>query len=295
MSHDLLHGYAAAALESAAAEGHLEAVRRDVEVFAAALTDSEPLRRVLTDPLVSDVARRGIVVDLLRGRGAVESGELIDFALRVVRPAELAVAIADLDAFGEEFLAGVEDAPTAGRAAVRARIRGYTERILEELSGLDEVDVVEDELFGFARIVEENPSLRRVLRDAGSPLEARQHVLADLLAAKVRPATLRLVSYVLRAGAVRDLVGTYEWLVDLAAEERNRRIAQVRAAVELSAEERSRLAGALSGLVHRDVEVRVIDDPSVIGGLLVSVGDLLIDGTVRLRFERLRDAIAQWA
>jgi F0F1-type ATP synthase delta subunit len=47
--------------------------------------------------------------------------------------------------------------------------------------------------------------------------------------------------------------------------------------------------------VHRDVEVRVIDDPSVVGGVLISVGDLLIDGTVRLRFERLRDAIVQWA
>ena len=36
-------------------------------------------------------------------------------------------------------------------------------------------------------------------------------------------------------------------------------------------------------------------DPTVVGGLLVSVGDLVIDGTVRLRLERLRDVLARRA
>jgi F0F1-type ATP synthase delta subunit len=43
--------------------------------------------------------------------------------------------------------------------------------------------------------------------------------------------------------------------------------------------------------VDRTVEVRTILDPSVIGGVLISVGDLVIDGTVRLRVERLRDLL----
>jgi F-type H+-transporting ATPase subunit delta len=55
------------------------------------------------------------------------------------------------------------------------------------------------------------------------------------------------------------------------------------------------LAAALRRLVGREVEVRVIEDTSVIGGMVVAIGDLIIDGTVRLRFERLRDVFAQQA
>jgi F-type H+-transporting ATPase subunit delta len=91
---------------------------------------------------------------------------------------------------------------------------------------------------------------------------------------------------------LRDLVGTLEWLVELAAEERGRRVASVRSAVPLRPAERSHLAAALSRMVERDVEVREIIDPSVIGGILVTVGDLVIDGTVRLRVEHLRDMLA---
>jgi F-type H+-transporting ATPase subunit delta len=66
----------------------------------------------------------------------------------------------------------------------------------------------------------------------------------------------------------------------------------VRSAVPLRPAERSHLAAALGRIVERDVEVREIIDPAVIGGILVTVGDLVIDGTVRLRVARLRDLLA---
>lgn len=97
----------------------------------------------------------------------------------------------------------------------------------------------------------------------------------------------------MRAGRLRDLVGTFEWLVELAAAERGRRVATVRTAVALRPAEKRRIAAALSRITERDVEVREMIDPTVVGGLLVSVGDLVIDGTVRLRLERLRDVLAQ--
>jgi F-type H+-transporting ATPase subunit delta len=186
------------------------------------------------------------------------------------------------------------EAPS-GRAGARERIRGYAERSLQELAATEEVDQVEDELFRIARLLDENPQLRRVLEDVNFSLPARQAVLADLLASRARPATLRLSTYVLTAGRLRNLVGTFDWLVELAAEERGRRIAEVRSAVALDADEQERLKKALGRLVGREVEVRVIEDDSVIGGMTIATGDLFIDGTVRLRFERLRDVFAQQA
>jgi ATP synthase F1 delta subunit len=96
---------------------------------------------------------------------------------------------------------------------------------------------------------------------------------------------------VIRAGHLRDLVHTFDWLVQLAAAERGRRIADVRTAVDLDASQRAQLAAALTRTAGRPVEVRVRLDPEVIGGMLVSIGDTVIDGTVRYRLERLRDTL----
>jgi F-type H+-transporting ATPase subunit delta len=295
---EFLRGYAAATFESAAAAGRLGEVVSDVATFTRALDSSESLYRVLTDATVPVSARRGVVVDLLETKAAPEATALVSFAVRVERAGELPPALAVLVELAEDEQrrverGEVEPEPPAGRSLVRERIRGYAERVLQELSGRDEVDEVEDELFRFARVLDTNPQLRRALSEPGNPLAARVGVVDSLLGDRVRPATLRLTRYVLRAGHVRDLVGTFEWLVELAAEERGRRVAEVRSAVELDEAERDRLAAALTRLVERPVEVRVVIDPSVVGGMLVSVGDLVIDGTVRLRFERLRDVLAQ--
>lgn len=117
-------------------------------------------------------------------------------------------------------------------------------------------------------------------------------MVADLLGGKVQPATARLVAYVLEAGHVRDVVGSLEWVAGLAAEERGRRVAEVRSAVELNDAEHRRLAEALGRSVGRTVELRVQVEPSLIGGMAVTIGDTVIDGSVRHRLNQLREALA---
>jgi len=296
---ELVRGYAAACFESAAASGRLGDLVGDLVDFDRALGSFAALREALAGPDVAPSTRRAIVADLVEHKSTPEGGALLGFAAHYEAAAELTLALAGLIEDAEAILAagdagaGEGGVPATGRAPVRQRIHGYAERVLEELPGPDAIDEVEDELFALARLLETEVGLRRVLADAGVPYAGRAAVLGELLENRAHPATLRLARYVLRAGRLRDLVGAFEWLVDLAAAERGRRVAEVRSAVELDESERSRLATALGRLVGRTVEVRVVHDTSVVGGLLVSVGDLVIDGTVRLRFERLRDLLAQ--
>ncbi len=295
--NEYVRGYAAATLEAARGAQHLDRIHDELVTFDRAVVHSEVLRRALTDPGILPATRQGIVVDLLDGKASPEVVAIARFAVRAEHPAELPALLAALVEIAAEAAGRTSEVaePPAGRAPTRARIRGYAERVLEELGAAGEIDEVEDELFRFARVVDDNPALRRALLDPRLSFDQRHAILSELLAQRAHLATLRLVGYVIRAGRVRDLVGTLEWLVELAAEERGRRVAEVRSAVPLEPAERDRLAGALSRLVGRAVEVRVVIDPRVVGGVLVSVGDLVIDGTVRLRFERLRDLLAQQA
>jgi F-type H+-transporting ATPase subunit delta len=295
---ELVRGYAAAVFESAESAGRLGAVRSDLVEFARALNTFEKLRLVLVDPMNTTTTRRAVVADLLAGRSSPEAAALLSFAIRVERPSELPVSVAVLVELAEDecrrsdACSAIEMEPVAARGAIRARIFGYTERILQEISAARTVDVVEDEMFAIARLLDANRALRQTLRDANLPLSGRVAVVDDLFTSVCRPATVRLLRYVLRAGRLRDLVGTLEWVVEITAAERGRRIAAVRSAVALQPAERRRIAAALGRIVEREVEVRDIIDPTVIGGVLISVGDLIIDGTVRLRVERLRDVLA---
>ena len=59
-------------------------------------------------------------------------------------------------------------------------------------------------------------------------------------------------------------------------------------AIALTDDQISRLATALGKATGKSVEVKVIIDPEVLGGVVARVGDTVIDGTVRHRLAQLK-------
>ncbi len=298
---DLLRGYATAILESAATAGRALEVANDLDAFSRALTESDPLRNVLTDGAIPARARRGVVHDLLDAKAAAESQALVswaalvepapEFPVAVLALVELALETADAADAGQVRTVPAEEL-LGGRTAVRERIRGYADRLFQEVDRLELIDDIEDELVRFARILDSSRGLRHALGDPSTAVAQRVALAGDLLRGKVLVATARLVTYVLQAGHIRDLVGTLEWVAGLAAEERGRRVAEVRSAVELDDDEYIRLVEALERTAGRPVKVRVQIEPSLLGGMAVEIGDTVIDGSVRHRLDQLRETLA---
>jgi F-type H+-transporting ATPase subunit delta len=77
----------------------------------------------------------------------------------------------------------------------------------------------------------------------------------------------------------------------MSAAEANKEVAEVRSAVPLTADQRDRLAKALEDATGKQVEVKVVVDPSVLGGIVAQVGDTVIDGSVRHRLDQLKNAL----
>lgn len=173
-----------------------------------------------------------------------------------------------------------------------ARIDGYAAAILEVARGEGQLDRVGDELYRIARAFESSVALREVLTDPRVPGERKLGVVGDLLEEKVSPLTLNLVSFVVSAGRSGDLPAIADRLSARAAEETGRVIAEVRTAVVLDEATVARLAEALGKATGKKVDVKAVVDPSVLGGLVARVGDVVIDGTVKHRFEELRRQLA---
>jgi F-type H+-transporting ATPase subunit delta len=167
----------------------------------------------------------------------------------------------------------------------------YAAALLEIAKAEGNLDTVEDELFRVARTIESNDELRSTLSDQAIPVERRQAVVETLLGGKASPVTTALVSFVVGAGRSRNLPEIIDRLVAKAAEERREAVAEVRTAYPLDEDHRQKLADALSQATGKHVSLKVIVDPTVMGGVVATIGDMVIDGTIRHRLEQLRETL----
>ncbi|MGH8936688.1 MAG: ATP synthase F1 subunit delta [Acidimicrobiia bacterium] len=171
------------------------------------------------------------------------------------------------------------------------RIPGYASAIFEVATAEGKLDEVEDELFRVARTLEASSELRDALADPRLPAERKQAVIGDLLEDKASPVTRALVALVVGLGRAKQLPQIADLLVERAAAERNKAVAEVRTAVPLDKRTLDRLAKGLSKATGKQVEVKLVVDPSVIGGVVARVGNTVIDGSVRHRLESLREKL----
>ena len=170
------------------------------------------------------------------------------------------------------------------------RTHAYAEALLGVARSEGSVAEVGDELFRFARTLETNDELRTALTDPQLPVSRRQQIVEDLLGTRANPITTALLSMVVGTGRSRDLKAIIDDLVNLSAAEGNREIAEVRSAIELTDDQKERLTGALEAATGKSIELKVVVDPSVLGGLVAQVGDTVIDGTIKTRLQQLQHA-----
>lgn len=171
------------------------------------------------------------------------------------------------------------------------RIDAYANALFELARAEGQTGDVEDELFRFSRTLQGNDALRETLTDQRIPAEKRQAIVEDLLGDKASPVTVNLVSFVVGAGRAKDLPSIIDRLVVRAAAERQHEVAEVTSAIPLDDDTITRLAAALSNATGKQVEVRVVVDPAILGGIVARIGDTIIDGSVRHRLEQLKERL----
>ena len=165
------------------------------------------------------------------------------------------------------------------------------EALLASAADSGRLDAVEDELFRLGRIIADNPDLEQALSDRSKPADAKSELIGRLLTGKAEPITQTLAEQVVTRQ--RTGVGAaFDELSDLAAARRDQIVAHVRAAVAVQPQQRERLANSLQRIYGKPVTVHVEVDPSLLSGLVVRVGDDVIDGSATGRLERLRRTLS---
>ena len=171
------------------------------------------------------------------------------------------------------------------------RITGYANGIFELARAEGELERVESELFTVAQALDDSPELRSTLTDPQLPLEKKQALIDDLIGGRASSLSVDLVQLIVSQGRASELPDIARAVVEAAAASRDRAVAEVRSAVPLDEETIERLAVALGRATGKSVEVKVVVDESVIGGIVARVGDIVIDGSLARRVDSLRQAV----
>ena len=171
------------------------------------------------------------------------------------------------------------------------RIDGYAKALFEIARAEGTIDEVEDELFRFARSFESSDALRTALTDEQIPVAKRLAIVEDLLGGKASNTTTQLLSMVVGAGRGRDLPAIIDRLVARASAVKDLEVGEVRTAVPLTEDQKVRLTAALANATGKQINLKVVVDPSIIGGVVATVGDTVIDGSVRTRIDQLKSRL----
>jgi len=229
------------------------------------LSRERALRRSLADSAASPDARRALVDQLF-------STQVGPDTLETLRQVAAARWSRSLDLLNAIELFGRFPALTVAERAGNA-------------------DEIEDELFRFGRILESEPRLERLLGDETERADQRVRLLHDVVANRVHTATRVLLEQLVYCPRGRMLHSLVTEVAELAAARRDESVAHVRAVAELTTEQEQRLAEVLASIYGRRISIQVEIDPGIVGGLVVRIGDEVIDGSLAGKLTKAREEL----
>ena len=139
------------------------------------------------------------------------------------------------------------------------------------------------------------PELMRILADPALSFDSRRTVAEQVMGEAVTGGPRNLVLLLIRRGRIELLPEVCAQLRRLYDQQQNIVSATVTSAAALTDADVSALRERLAGTTGGRVDISVQVDPDILGGVMVRIGDRLIDGSVRGRLERLRTRLATGA
>ncbi|WP_136807992.1 ATP synthase F1 subunit delta [Desulfosediminicola flagellatus] len=170
--------------------------------------------------------------------------------------------------------------------------RRYAKALFAVGKERDTFEEYNDTLQGVAELYSSTPEVADALTNPLYPMDIREKVMAGMVGSlevdKVMGNFLNLLVQKSRAEILPEIAEEYKIMVD---DEKNISHGSVISAVELSDELQAKIQATLEKLTGKKVELTTSVDPSIIGGVIAKVGDLVLDGSIKAQLAGLKDSI----
>ncbi|WP_028245151.1 F0F1 ATP synthase subunit delta [Pseudoclavibacter soli] len=233
---------------------------------ADTLGESAQLRGVVADPSTEPAERSAVITKIFSGHVPAAVLTFVEkiAALRWSTPDEL---VSSVDTLGV-----LSVAKTASKN--------------------NTIEQLERELFEIAQVFSGSRELQLTLTNPGEHREAESALIQRLFGTQVSPEAIALTERAVAQVRGSKVSRRLDEIAAVVSGFVGRKVAQVRSATALTDQQRSALAKALTTEAGGPVHVNVAVDPTLIGGVVVRLGDTLIDSSAKTKLEQLRQAIA---
>lgn len=167
--------------------------------------------------------------------------------------------------------------------------RRYSQAVFRIALEGQELNRWQSELRRIASIVNDT-ALFALLENPEVSFDEKAKVLSERLG-DINPLALKLVSLLVakgKLGMIGDIAEEYQRLVDNYRGIEGTEVAEVTTAIPLDDEYRLKVAQRLTSMVGKPVVLKVKVDSGLIGGIIIRVGDKLIDGSIRSKLAALK-------
>lgn len=148
-----------------------------------------------------------------------------------------------------------------------------------------------DEALGRLALAFENPQAKSILLNPGVP-DGEKRATMDEIVGDTFPAAINLIQVLIAHRRVKEIPAIYQHFTEAWLAEQGLAVAYVTTAEPVSPEDERAIRTQLAKLTGKQIELRLLIDPDIIGGIVARVGDSLYDGSVRTKLRALRLRLA---
>jgi len=167
-------------------------------------------------------------------------------------------------------------------------IEHYADALVAIAKAADALSVIEEDLVHLLTFMQDNTAIQTFLASATVAQTGKRRALQEILKGHSHPLLIEFLIMLLTAGDLPLLAGVAKRFMEKASAAREHVSGEIQAAVPLSDGHVSEIEIEIGRLLGKQVTLRPRIMPGILGGILVKVGDFIVDGTLDRQLEDAR-------
>lgn len=167
----------------------------------------------------------------------------------------------------------------------------YSSAMFELAQEQNKLDLMEEQLGYVAFVMDEQPELSSFLENPTVTEDAKIKLIGKIFESSLDKVALHFIYVMIKRGRDRYIKQTIAAFIKKSREARGILEATVTVAEPITADVEASVQAKLREVTGKDVILSVRQDPSIMGGIVIQVGDKRIDGSVARRLEELEKSL----
>ena len=169
----------------------------------------------------------------------------------------------------------------------------YGDALFEAAMDRDKGDALYEEVCALVPILNDNPDLLAMLGNPQIVKDEKVAIMNQVFSGRVQEELMGFLNIIVGKDRQNDLIPVFEYFIQRVKEYKKIGTVFVSSAMELKAEQRTRLEEKLLATTsYATLEMNYQTDPSLIGGMVIRIGDHVVDGSIRTRLYGLKKELS---